>query len=82
MCGGAGHEFIPKAIAMGAQAYISADLKYHDFVDYQDKILLVDAGHYETEVAIMEALADLLREANPDFNEIRLTKTKNPVHYF
>lgn len=82
MCGGAGHEFINTAIAMGAQAYISADLKYHDFVDYQDRILLIDAGHYETEVAIKEALAELLRAANPDFPEIRCTECDNPVHYF
>ncbi len=82
MCGGAGHEFIPKAIAMGAQAYISADLKYHDFVDYQDKILLVDAGHYETEAAIKESLAELIRTANPEFKEIKCTDSDNPVHYF
>lgn len=82
MCGGAGHEFIGKAIAMGAQAYISADIKYHDFVDYQDKILLIDAGHYETEVAIKDAMAELLRTANPDFTEIKCTEADNPVHYF
>lgn len=82
MCGGSGHEFIPTAIAMGAQAYISADLKYHDFVDYQDRILLIDAGHYETEVAIKGALADLLRSEIPDLTEIRCTESDNPVHYF
>lgn len=82
MCGGAGHEFISKAIAMGAQAYISADIKYHDFVDYQDRILLIDAGHYETEAAIKEALAELIREANPELKAIRCTESDNPVHYY
>lgn len=81
MCGGAGHEFIPKAIAMGAQAYISADLKYHDFVDYQDRILLVDAGHYETEAAIKEGLANMLRTRFEGFDAIRCTESDNPVHY-
>lgn len=82
MCGGAGHEFIPKAMAMGAQAYISADLKYHDFVDYQDKILLVDAGHYETEAAIKEALADILHEKFEGLVDIKCTESDNPVHYY
>ncbi len=82
MCGGAGHEFIGTAIAMGAQAYISADIKYHDFVDYQDRILLIDAGHYETEVAIKDALAELLHTAAPDFKKIKCTESDNPVHYF
>lgn len=81
MCGGAGHELIPKAIAMGAQAYISADLKYHDFVDYQDRILLVDAGHYETEAAIKEGLANMLRSKFKDFEKIRCTESDNPVCY-
>ena len=71
MCGGAGHEFISRAISMGAQAYISADLKYHDFVDYQDRILLVDAGHYETESYIKKGLAELLRADYPDLKEIK-----------
>lgn len=82
MCGGAGHEFIPKAIAMGAQAYISADLKYHDFVDFQDKILLLDAGHYETEIAIKEALADILRSKLEGLVDIKCTESDNPVHYY
>lgn len=82
MCGGAGHEFIPKAISMGAQAYVSADLKYHDFVDYQDRILLVDAGHYETEQAIKDGLAAILREKFEGMVEIRCTESDNPVYYF
>ncbi|MDE6692203.1 MAG: Nif3-like dinuclear metal center hexameric protein [Muribaculaceae bacterium] len=82
MCGGAGHEFISKAISMGAQAYISADLKYHDFVDYQDRILLVDAGHYETESFIKKGLAELLRADYPDLKEIKCAESDNPVHYF
>ncbi|MDE6653412.1 MAG: Nif3-like dinuclear metal center hexameric protein, partial [Muribaculaceae bacterium] len=82
MCGGAGHEFISRAISMGAQAYISADLKYHDFVDYQDRILLVDAGHYETESFIKKGLAELLRADYPDLKEIKCVESDNPVHYF
>ena len=50
VCGGYGTEVIPGAVKKGADALITADIKYHTFFDYRDKILLIDAGHYETEI--------------------------------
>ena len=50
VCGGSGTEVIPTAVKKGADALITADIKYHTFSDFQDKILLIDAGHYETEI--------------------------------
>ncbi|MHB1686529.1 MAG: Nif3-like dinuclear metal center hexameric protein [Ignavibacteriaceae bacterium] len=50
VCGGSGSEYIDDAIKNNADAFITADLKYHTFQDYQDEILLIDAGHYETEI--------------------------------
>ena len=82
MCGGAGGEYIPKAISMGAQAYISADIRYHDFVDYDGKILLIDAGHYETEAAITTVISDLIKKECPGFDAVAIAKKAcNPVHY-
>ncbi len=82
VCGGAGGEYIPRALAMGAQVYISADIKYHDFVDYNGKILVIDAGHYETEVAITSVIADILRKECPGFTAVKIAeKGTNPVHY-
>lgn len=49
ICGGAGAFLIPDAIAAGADIFITSDLKYHDFQRGEDRIILVDAGHYETE---------------------------------
>ena len=49
ICGGSGSEFIPDAIAAHADIYITADLKYHDFQRAEGRIILADAGHYETE---------------------------------
>lgn len=49
LCGGAGADLIVNAIAQGAQAYITADCKHNFFLDYRDDILLIDAGHFETE---------------------------------
>ena len=50
VCGGSGSEVIPAALKKGADALITADIKYHTFFDNEGKILLVDAGHYETEI--------------------------------
>ncbi len=49
MTGGSGLEYIKYAIAAGADAYLTADVKYHDFQAAEGKILLVDGGHFETE---------------------------------
>ncbi len=82
VCGGAGGEFIDRAISMGAQAYISADIRYHDFVDYRDRILLIDAGHYETEAAIKGVFADLIKERFPSLDNINITSfNDNPINY-
>lgn len=81
MCGGAGRDFIATAIAMGAQAYVSADLSYHDFVDYRDRILLIDAGHYNTEAPIKQVLHDLISAKFPDVPVSCTTTDDNPINY-
>lgn len=82
VCGGAGGEFISKAISIGAQAYVSADIRYHDFVDYRDRILLIDAGHYETEASIKGVFADVIRKSFPDLDNIHITTfNDNPINY-
>lgn len=81
VCGGAGGEFIGKVIAMGAQAYVTADVRYHDFVDYRDRILLIDAGHFETEAPFKACIAGLIKAALPNVPvKITLT-TDNPIKY-
>lgn len=83
LCGGAGGEYIRAAIAMGAQAYVTSDVRYHDFVDYQDEILLIDAGHYETERAVTQVMLDVICKACPTLSAIRIADSAtNPVHYY
>ncbi len=55
ICGGSGAFLIPQAIRLGADAFITADLKYHDFADNRGSLLLMDAGHFETEVLGLKA---------------------------
>lgn len=66
VCGGAGGEFISAAKAAGAQAYVTGDIRYHDFTDNAGEIFLVDAGHYPTEAPVKEAFAKVIRSRFPD----------------
>lgn len=59
--GGSGSDHIRDAIAQGADAMVTADLKYHTFQEYEASLLLVDAGHYETECGVLPVLAEAVQ---------------------
>ena len=62
VCGGAGAEFLPIAKENGCQAYVTADVKHHEFLEAQRMgITLFDAGHYETEYPVVPLLAERVR---------------------
>ncbi len=67
VCGGSGASLMNRAVQAGAQAYITADLKYHDFQAAEGRIFLVDAGHFETEIFALSALKSLVSEILPNF---------------
>jgi dinuclear metal center YbgI/SA1388 family protein len=83
VCGGAGGSLLPAAIKEQADVFVTADVKYHTFQDARDKIALVDAGHYETEWPVLEALVRRLRRAITESGEeIRAfvtTVVTNPI---
>lgn len=82
ICGGSGRFLLKNAINSGADAYITSDFKYHEFFDAEDKLLLVDAGHFETEQFTPEIFYEIIQNKFPTF-AIRLSKTNtNPVNYF
>ncbi|MCG3166670.1 MAG: GTP cyclohydrolase 1 type 2 [Bacteroidia bacterium] len=81
VCGGAGSFLLKNAINAGADAFVTADLKYHQFFDAEGKILIADVGHFESEQFTGEIFYDLLMEKFPTF-AVRLSKTNtNPVNY-
>lgn len=81
LCGGAGAEFLPEALRRGAQAYVTADCKLNQFLDHADDILLVDAGHFETEQCTKEIFYRAISEKFPNFAVWKSTVEKNPVVY-
>jgi dinuclear metal center YbgI/SA1388 family protein len=62
VCGGGGASFVTDALAAGADAFITGDLKYHDFFIPENKMLLMDIGHFEGEHFIREIIVSLLKE--------------------
>ncbi|MBK9390625.1 MAG: Nif3-like dinuclear metal center hexameric protein [Bacteroidetes bacterium] len=81
LCGGSGASLLREAISSGADAYITGDIKYHNYFDAESKVLLVDAGHYETEKFSSEIIYDLIIKKFPKF-AVRFSKTDtNPINY-
>jgi dinuclear metal center YbgI/SA1388 family protein len=81
VCGGAGSFLLPHARRAGAQVYVSADFKYHEFFDAEDKLIIADIGHYESEVYTKELLGEVLKKKFPNF-AINFSKTvTNPISY-
>jgi dinuclear metal center YbgI/SA1388 family protein len=86
VCGGAGSSLLSAAINAEAHVFVTADVKYHTFRDARDKIALVDAGHYETERPVLEALAyRLMKGIKEKREEIKVLITNvatDPVFHF
>jgi dinuclear metal center YbgI/SA1388 family protein len=82
ICGGAGSFLIPHAIASGADIYISADMKYHEFFDANGRILIADMGHYESEQFTIDLLAEVLQQKFTTFAVLKTGIVTNSVQYF
>lgn len=74
VCGGAGVFLKKEAMAAGADAFVTADIKYHDYFTEKKNFLMVDAGHYESEFPVVEAIRKELSEA---FEQITVAATEN-----
>ncbi len=82
LCGGSGSFLLPFAKSAGADIFITADYKYHEFFDAEDRIIIADIGHYESEQFTGEIIRDFLKDKFPTF-AVHLSKVKtNPVNYF
>ena len=82
VCGGSGGSLIGAARKAGAQLYVSGDISYHNFFT-QDGFMIMDIGHYESEIEIVDILFSLIRKNFPTF-AVRITQNinSNPIYYF
>jgi len=82
LCGGSGSFLMHKAIASKAQVLVTAEVKYHQFFEANRKILLVDAGHFETEQFAVDILYDVVNKKFSNFALLKSGVNTNPVCYF
>ncbi|MFM6924058.1 MAG: Nif3-like dinuclear metal center hexameric protein [Ferruginibacter sp.] len=82
LCGGAGSFLTGTAVAAGADFYITGDVKYHEFFDADNRLVIADIGHYESEQFTIDLLFDLLSQKFPTFAIQKTGVKTNPVHYF
>jgi dinuclear metal center YbgI/SA1388 family protein len=81
VCTGSGGFLIDDAMRSGADIFLTSDLKYHDFFKVDDKMILADIGHFESEKFAKELMADILIRKFPTFAyQISVVNT-NPVKY-
>jgi len=82
VCGGAGGFLLKNAISAGADFFVTADYKYHEFFDAEGRIVIADIGHFESEQFTAQLLYDVIRKKFPNF-ALRLTEINtNPIKYF
>ncbi|HTA81843.1 MAG TPA: Nif3-like dinuclear metal center hexameric protein [Bacteroidia bacterium] len=81
VCGGSGSFLLPDAIAKGADILVTADFKYHQFFDADNKIVIADIGHYESEQFTPEIIYSLLKERFTTFALLFSKTNTNPINY-
>jgi len=82
LCGGSGSFLLSRALAYGADVFLTGDVKYHQFFDAEGRIVIMDIGHFESEQFTRELFYDLLMKKFPKF-AIRLSETEtNPIKYY
>ncbi len=72
---------IPHAIAMGAQAIVTSDVRYHDFIDYGNKIFIVDLTHFDTEKCTKEIFRRIISQNFRNFAQVYCANETNPIEY-
>ena len=79
--GGSGSFAIKNALMAGANAFLTADLKYHQFYEAENRLLLADIGHFESERYTKNYIVDYLTKKIPNFAIILSEENTNPVKY-
>ena len=80
-CGGSGSFLLGDAIKNGADIFITADFKYHQFFDAENRIVIADIGHYETEQFTMELFYEILKKKFSTFAVLITKNNTNPIKY-
>ena len=80
LCGGSGASLISAARASGAQIFISGDISYHNYF-CEDEFMIMDIGHYESEIDVLELLMSVILKKIPNFAVHISERNNNPIYY-
>ena len=81
LCGGAGAFLLPNAVAAQADAFITGEIRYHDYFGHEGEILLAEIGHYESEQFTKEIFRERLQAAFPELELRTSSINTNPIKY-
>jgi dinuclear metal center YbgI/SA1388 family protein len=81
ICGGSGSFLLGNAIGAGADVFVTADFKYHEFFDADGKIVIADIGHFESEQFTIDLLTHVLQNKFKKICVFSTKKDTNPVNY-
>ena len=81
ICTGAGRSLISEALAAEADLYITADLRYNDFMMGENRMVIADIGHFESEFCAIRILYDVLSKKMCNFAVRKSVCSRNPIHY-
>jgi dinuclear metal center YbgI/SA1388 family protein len=81
VCGGAGSFLLPQVIGSGADVFVTADYKYHEFFDADGRILIADIGHFESEQYTIDLLIAVIAKEKRGFEIFSARTLTNPVFY-
>jgi putative NIF3 family GTP cyclohydrolase 1 type 2 len=81
LCGGSGAFLIPKAVAAGADAFLTGEIGYHRFFGHEQEVLLLEMGHYESEQYTLEILRSVIEKKAPELPVFCTEVKTNPIIY-
>lgn len=81
VCGGSGSFLLKDAIRQKADVFVTADFKYHQFFDAEDRIVIADIGHFESEQFTIDLICEAIREKFTNFATFHTAVKTNPILY-
>ena len=81
LCGGAGGFLLSQAVARGADAFLTGEMRYHDYFGHEGELLIAEMGHYESEQYTIDIFAEILGGHFPELKIVKTSYNTNPINY-
>ena len=81
LCGGAGGFLLSNAISQGADAFLTGEMRYHDYFGHEDELLIAEMGHYESEQYTVDIFSEVLGARFPELKIFKTSLNTNPINY-